>query len=233
MSQVPWSEDVIEKVRELAAAGKSASKIGAEIGASRNAVIGLCHRRGITLGFQPHTALIAGARLVEVQRLVGAGVPADEIARRFGVPKHAVLRSLRRAGTAIRTLAPHPVSPSRPSRLPVLPAEPRRPFVRSSFTAAELAVIARQKADAIMARDRVLAEAFRPTADARPVVTASGCRWPLWSADAALPEKLVCGKSRSIGATYCETDAALAYRPPEDRRAACNSSEPFIIGYFT
>lgn len=52
-----------------------------------------------------------------------------------------------------------------------------------------------------------------------PFARATGCRWPLWSMDAALEEKAVCG-NRSAGQTYCPEHAALAYRPAEKRRAA-------------
>ena len=42
-------DDVVETVRALAARGLSASMIGPHVGKTRNAVIGLCQRRGIAL----------------------------------------------------------------------------------------------------------------------------------------------------------------------------------------
>ncbi len=42
-------EDVVQTVRDLAGRGLSASQIGPQVGKTRSAVIGLCHRRGIVL----------------------------------------------------------------------------------------------------------------------------------------------------------------------------------------
>jgi hypothetical protein len=42
-------EDIVDKIRALATRGLSASQIGYEVNKSRNAIIGLCHRRGIAL----------------------------------------------------------------------------------------------------------------------------------------------------------------------------------------
>jgi len=51
---VKWPDEIVELVRASAAEEKSASEIAAELGlkgyvSTRNAVIGLCHRRGIEL----------------------------------------------------------------------------------------------------------------------------------------------------------------------------------------
>lgn len=45
-----WDADAIKAIRKLAKAGCSGSQIAGEFGASRNAIIGLCHRNGIQLG---------------------------------------------------------------------------------------------------------------------------------------------------------------------------------------
>ncbi len=53
-----WSEDQIEQVRSLAAQGQSAAMIANEVGATRNAVVGIGHRKSITFkgrsgGYRP------------------------------------------------------------------------------------------------------------------------------------------------------------------------------------
>jgi GcrA cell cycle regulator len=48
-SSVAWLAEQVARVRELAAEGCTASQIGAEFHASRNAIVGLCHRRNIPL----------------------------------------------------------------------------------------------------------------------------------------------------------------------------------------
>lgn len=44
-----WPDEVIDQVRAQAEAGLSAREIASELGVTRNVVIGLCSRRGITL----------------------------------------------------------------------------------------------------------------------------------------------------------------------------------------
>ena len=45
-SQPTWSEERVEKLRELWFSGWSASECGAQFGVSRNSIIGVVHRRG-------------------------------------------------------------------------------------------------------------------------------------------------------------------------------------------
>jgi GcrA cell cycle regulator len=45
-----WGADEIKAIRRLARAGCSSAQIAAEFGATRNAIIGICHRQGIPLG---------------------------------------------------------------------------------------------------------------------------------------------------------------------------------------
>jgi hypothetical protein len=45
----PWTDDRLTIVRRMAAGGYSALQIGDELGFTRNAIIGLCRRRGIEL----------------------------------------------------------------------------------------------------------------------------------------------------------------------------------------
>lgn len=52
-----------------------------------------------------------------------------------------------------------------------------------------------------------------------PFVVASGCRWPLWSADDPLETKSVCGARCSDGNPYCAGHFRLAHRDTK-RRAA-------------
>jgi hypothetical protein len=49
----PTDPAVIERIRELAPTGMSARAIAAEIGKTRSAVIGLCHRHGIKIAGSP------------------------------------------------------------------------------------------------------------------------------------------------------------------------------------
>ncbi|WP_439398492.1 GcrA family cell cycle regulator [Bradyrhizobium sp. PMVTL-01] len=44
-----WTDELVEQVRNYAEAGMSAREIACNVGTTRNAVIGLCSRRGIVL----------------------------------------------------------------------------------------------------------------------------------------------------------------------------------------
>lgn len=44
-----WHEETENRLRELVAEGKSARQIGGEFGCTRNAILGKCHRLGLTL----------------------------------------------------------------------------------------------------------------------------------------------------------------------------------------
>lgn len=43
-----WTPSSIERVREMVMSGMSARMIAPEFGVSRNSIIGVCHRNGIT-----------------------------------------------------------------------------------------------------------------------------------------------------------------------------------------
>lgn len=47
MERIDWTDELIERMRELAVSGLSYHAIAAELGISKNAVIGKCHRLGI------------------------------------------------------------------------------------------------------------------------------------------------------------------------------------------
>lgn len=51
---VPWTNEHVELLRRLAAAGCSASEIGGEVGVSRSAVIGKAHRLKLQLAGRPN-----------------------------------------------------------------------------------------------------------------------------------------------------------------------------------
>lgn len=50
MNGTLWTEDKTKRLRELLPAGMSASRIAAELGTTRNAVLGKAHRLGLKLG---------------------------------------------------------------------------------------------------------------------------------------------------------------------------------------
>ena len=51
-----WTAEAVDQLRAIAAKGLSASQIGAEIGVSRNAIIGKALRVGIELQYKPKPA---------------------------------------------------------------------------------------------------------------------------------------------------------------------------------
>lgn len=61
-TQPPWSAEKIARWRELFESGLSHSKIGAELGITRNASIGKAHRLGLKRAYTPQRNSMSGAR---------------------------------------------------------------------------------------------------------------------------------------------------------------------------
>lgn len=85
-----WTAERQARLAALAAAGKSARDIAAELGVSRNAVLGRCYRTGVKLLYEPDFAALANAR-----RRSGPRRPP---------PPDAPIRRARRRGSSPFTL---------------------------------------------------------------------------------------------------------------------------------
>jgi hypothetical protein len=69
-----WTEEATERLRGLAALGWSAGMIAAEIGATRNAIIGRCRRLGVKLGIRQGV----GGRRLPASKVVLDQLTAEE-----------------------------------------------------------------------------------------------------------------------------------------------------------
>lgn len=82
-----WTENDA-MLRKLAQDGLSAKKISDELGCTRNAVIGRCHREGIPLKGQ---AAVCSQEAIDLARkLYVDRVTYEEISRRTGIPKGSI-----------------------------------------------------------------------------------------------------------------------------------------------
>jgi GcrA cell cycle regulator len=89
MTSSPWTAELIEQLRNRVVAGLSCSQIAAEIGVSRNAVIGKIHRLGIGPGrpaasparsCPPRARRPRHSSQLRLLRLISAETPAVEAA---------------------------------------------------------------------------------------------------------------------------------------------------------
>ncbi|MEL6267169.1 MAG: GcrA family cell cycle regulator [Pseudomonadota bacterium] len=189
-----WTEERVERLKELWNEGMSASKIAKELGGvTRNAVIGKVHR----LGLSNRTAPAAAAAPEE------EAAPADTMARSEAQPAVAPVE------VAAPESAPEPVSlPQR--REPVFrdasqPRPPGLPTPEEENARATLAEIEK------MARKLTLLE-----------LTERTCKWPI--GDPNDDDFHFCGLPAVAGKPYCEHHVGIAFQPMSTRRDRARSN---------
>ena len=184
-----WTDERVEKLKELWAEGMSASKIAKELGGvTRNAVIGKVHRLGLSNRTAP------AARPPRRRR---SARPADAMARGEAQPAVAAGRGRRARDRPEPGPLPHGAnrcSAMRPSR-----ARPGLPTPEEESARATLAEIEK------MARKLTLLE-----------LTERTCKWPI--GDPNDDDFHFCGLPAVPGKPYCEHHVGIAFQPMSTRR---------------
>lgn len=184
-----WTEERVERLKQLWQEGRSASHIAAELGGvSRNAVIGKVHRLGLSGRGKPQPqaptaskARARGEQRGEGQRGEGQqgasapSAPADSPA----APQPII------AGANALAVAPERIAEAAPAPAPV-----RRP-------AAEVVVPISDRVTIMDLRENM-------------------CRWPI--GDPSSAEFRFCGARALTGLPYCDCHAQIAYQPSSERR---------------
>lgn len=215
-----WSDDNVARLQELHAQDLSAAQVGAEMGISRNAVIGKLHRLA---GYVPTNPRFVWTdeRMATLREMRAAGAPAHRIGAVLGISEEQVHDKCRAAGIAKakKASAPKPRIRVRAKQAP----KPRTGHTfshvkRGRPTPADFAAYAQEKA----AGRRFAATLDLPT-EATAAFGDGGCRWPMWPDDRRkgnLAEIVICGRVRDGERPYCPQHYRLAYRPVPERRQA-------------
>ncbi len=187
-----WTDERVEKLKELWSEGMSASQIAKTLGGvTRNAVIGKVHRLGLSnRGAAPG----AGGGADEVKSASPApstAAPAAEPPRKEPVPE---------ARTAEPPAPTEPVRRAPPAiRDATQPRAPGAPTPEEEAARATLAEIEK------MARHLTLLE-----------LTERTCKWPI--GDPTDEDFSFCGLPAVPGKPYCQNHVSVAFQPMSTRR---------------
>jgi len=185
-----WTDERVEKLKELWGEGMSASQIAKALGAvTRNAVIGKVHRlglsnRGATSGAQP-----ADCEAKPVPKAAKPSRPekvAAEPKEPVAVPEEARLAPV----------VPRAQPVIRDATLPRAPGLPTPEEQAARATLVEIEKMAR-KLDLMSLTERT-------------------CKWPI--GDPTEDDFHFCGLPSAIGKPYCEHHVAVAFQPMSTRR---------------
>jgi GcrA cell cycle regulator len=185
-----WTDDRVEKLKQLWGDGMSASQIAKALGGvTRNAVIGKVHRLGLS-----NRGTAAGA-----QAGSGDAKKADKPARpsrpakATAEPKHtaAAVEAVKPAPAMVRT---QPVI--RDATQPRAPGLPTPEEKAARATLAEIEKMAR-RLDLLQLTERT-------------------CKWPI--GDPTEESFHFCGLPSAAGKPYCEHHVAVAFQPMSTRR---------------
>jgi hypothetical protein len=101
MTMATWTPERLEQLRNFAGSGLSSSRIAAEIGVTRNAVIGKLHRLGLAPGrpaaggpARPPPAAFATAR-ISAPDVRADAVDRERVSRSVDGAEHATVFALR------------------------------------------------------------------------------------------------------------------------------------------
>jgi GcrA cell cycle regulator len=188
-----WTDERVEKLKELWGDGMSASQIAKILGAvTRNAVIGKVHR----LGLSNRGAAPGGQSTTDEQKAVEkqAHKPPVRVTKPEAGP----------AAAGPATEAPMPAAAMPPRAAPVVrdPTLPRAPGLPTPEEAAARATLAEIEK---MARRLDLLS-----------LTERTCKWPI--GDPAEEGFHFCGLPSVTGKPYCEHHVAVAFQPMSTRR---------------
>lgn len=219
-----WLPEEDERLRELAADGRSKFEISRGMGGRRSyeGVAKRARTLGITLAAPtPRLSMghISGGwtdeRVELLFKLAAEGLSRNQIAERLGgVTRNAVIGKCNRLGISGAVRGYTPKSRKR-ARLNAGP-RPVRPQPRISW-------LFMPAGDSYVPSAE---ELVIPLAERKSIVTLEEghCRWPI--GDPKEADFHFCGKSKVIGLSYCEFHARRAYQPPQPRRVSGGNPMP-------
>ncbi len=185
-----WTDDRVEKLKELWGDGMSASRIAKALGGvTRNAVIGKVHR----LGLSNRGTAAGGQSASDDTKSVKKAAKPSRPAKTAVEPKQAA--------TALQKAKPAPVvvrtKPAiRDATRPRAPGLPTAEEQAAKATLSEIEKMAR-KLDLLSLTERT-------------------CKWPI--GDPTEENFHFCGLPSAAGKPYCEQHVAVAFQPMSTRR---------------
>ncbi len=185
-----WTDDRVEKLKQLWGDGMSASQIAKALGGvTRNAVIGKVHRLGLSNRGTASGGQTASGDAKKADKPARPSRPAKAAAG----PKHAAaaVEAAKPAPVAVRT---QPVI--RDATQPRAPGLPTPEEQAARATLAEIEKMAR-RLDLLSLTERT-------------------CKWPI--GDPTEESFHFCGLPSAAGKPYCEHHVAVAFQPMSTRR---------------
>ena len=230
-----WTDERVQRLRDLWAAGQSASQIAGDLGGvTRNAVIGKVHRLG--LSGKDRTGTGAAAQAVRAAQMAGkaasksAGKPARKAASK---PAPTSTRKPTRAKSAPRTRAPIAKPATAPQRK-VAPAARVRPPAPEPVSRARTAPSAPRIPQAV--RD-MAGRPFQAPQEAIRLddgkfatvltITDHMCKWPI--GDPGAEDFRFCGRRTDPEEPYCTAHSRVAYQPSRRRGGGSNKALPPVM----
>lgn len=205
-----WSPEARERLRTLWTEGHSTAEIGRRLGCTKNAVVGAAYRMDLPPRPNPMAESRRRAKeLVAARAALGAGQPAEAVARSLGTDVGALTERLGEYQRALAprrdvTLAP-PASVGdaggSPRPAPVVAAPPVRRRLVLPVSGVGAAAVRADDPNA----ERLAGVVFRPRA-ARP------CAWPI--GEPRSREFRTCDEPTSSGKPYCPEHCDAAYVRP-------------------
>lgn len=205
-----WTAEARAQLRDLWAEGHSTAEIGRRLGVTKNAVVGAAHRMDLPPRPNPMAESRRRAKeLVAARAALGAGQPAEAVARSLGTDVTALTRRVaehQRALAPRRDVTPAPLpsvgdagGSSRPP--PVVAAPPVRRRLVLPVSGVGAAAVRADDPNA----ERLAGVVFRPRA-ARP------CAWPI--GEPGSREFRTCDEPTRPGKPYCPDHCEAAYLRP-------------------
>ena len=222
-----WTDDRVQTLRTLWAAGNSASQIAAELGGvTRNAVIGKVHR----LGLSGRDRIGTGAAAQAVKQAVGAAKPKVAVRK----TKPAAKPKSTRQPVSARADAPQARTRTKPRKAPVQSkpkpqSKPRVEPVSRARTLPSAPRIPQAVQDMAGRPFQAPAEAIK-MADGNYAtvltITERMCKWPI--GDPGADDFRFCARRTEEEEPYCTAHSRVAYQPSRRRSSSKTALAPVL-----
>jgi GcrA cell cycle regulator len=202
---IAWTDEMVEALKTMIAAGNTFSEMARELNVSRGAVANQIYSHNLSAKSLWKDDVVAMLTELWADKELSAAHIANQLSHKFDVviTRNALLGKAHRLGLPSRREA----CPSKQRRVPSLrkPVSPRKRIVEPKLTA-----------DAIV-------DANIPFEQRKTVLelTSKTCRWPV--GEPSEPGFFFCGADPVEGCVYCAAHKARAYQNPPARK----SQRPF------